>query len=135
VSGYLLFINPLSWVKKTHKLHDIMFQKHIIYLELCDDYNGKKYINGELPISIFLLQNIKNNKEKTTEIKVKNSRKNYNADFKLVIDKELSLPLGYIDELLKLRKFVIKNNCSLEYKTTKSNDVIFKKTEINLKMN
>jgi hypothetical protein len=110
-----------------------MFQKHIIYLELCDDYNGKKYINGELPISIFLLQNIKNNKEKTTEIKVKNSRKNYNADFKLVIDKELSLPLGYIDELLKLRKFVIKNNCSLEYKTTKSNDVIFKKNRNKLK--
>jgi len=119
LSGYLLFVNPLSWLKKTHELNNIMFQKHIIYLELWDNSNGKKYINGELPISIFLLQNIENKKEKTTEIKVKNGRNDYNAEFKLFIDKELSLPLGYIDELLKLRRFVIKNNCSLEYKTTK----------------
>ena len=128
-SGYLLFVNPLSWVKNTHKLHKVMFEKYIIYLELWDVNNGKKLINGELPISIFLLQNIKNTNKNKTTIKVKNDRYNYNDDFKEYLDKDLSLPLGYIDELLKLRRFVIKNNCSLEYKTTKSNDITLKKNQ------
>lgn len=128
-SGYLLFVNPLSWVKNTHKLHKVMFEKYIIYLELWDVNNGKKLINGELPISIFLLQNIKNTNNNKTIIKVKNDRYNYNNDFEEYLDKDLSLPLGYIDTLLKLRKFVIKNNCSLEYKTTKSNDITLKKNQ------
>lgn len=106
-----------------------MFEKYIIYLELWDVNNGKKLINGELPISIFLLQNIKNTNKNKTTIKVKNDRYNYNDDFKEYLDKDLSLPLGYIDELLKLRRFVIKNNCSLEYKTTKSNDITLKKNQ------
>jgi hypothetical protein len=128
-SGYLLFVNPLSWVKNTHKLHKVMFEKYIIYLELWDVNNGKKLINGELPISIFLLQNIKNTNNNKTIIKVKNDRYNYNGDFKEYLDKDLSLPLGYIDKLLKLRRFVIKNNCNLEYKTTKSNDITLKKNQ------
>ena len=125
--GYLLFVNPLSWVKNTHKHHKVMFEKYIIYLELWDVNNGKKLINGELPISIFLLQNIKNTNNNKTIIKVKNDRYTYNDDFEEYLDKDLSLPLGYIDELLKLRRFVIKNNCSLEYKTTKSNDTTLNK--------
>ena len=128
-SGYLLFVNPLSWVKNTHKLHKVMFEKYIIYLELWDVNNGKKLINGELPISIFLLQNIKNTNKNKTTIKVKNDRYNYNDEFKEYLDKDLSLPLGHIDKLLKLRRFVIKNNCSLEYKTTKSNDITLKKNQ------
>ncbi len=128
-SGYLLFVNPLSWLKNTHKLHKVMFEKYIIYLELWDVNNGKKLINGELPISIFLLQNIKNTNNNKTIIKVKNDRYNYNGDFKEYLDKDLSLPLGYIDKLLKLRRFVIKNNCNLEYKTTKSNDITLKKNQ------
>jgi len=128
-SGYLLFVNPLTWVKKTHKLHKVMFEKYIIYLELWDVNNGKKLINGELPISIFLLQNIKNTNNNKTIIKVKNDRYNYNDDFEEYLDKDLSLPLGHIDKLLKLRRFVIKNNCSLEYKTTKSNDITLIKNQ------
>lgn len=128
-SGYLLFVNPLSWVKNTHKLHKVMFEKYIIYLELWDVNNGKKLINGKIPISIFLLQNIKNTNKNKTIIKVKNDRYNYNDDFREYLDKDLSLPLGHIDELLKLRRFVIKNNCSLEYKTTKSNDITLKKNQ------
>jgi 16S rRNA G966 N2-methylase RsmD len=128
-SGYLLFVNPLSWVKNTHKLHKVIFEKYIIYLELWDDSNGKKLINGELPISIFLLKNIENTNNNKTIIKIKNDRYNYYDDFKEYLDKDLSLPLGYIDKLLKLRRFVIKNNCSLEYKTTKSNDTILIKNQ------
>jgi len=128
-SGYLLFVNPLSWVKNTHKLHKVMFEKYIIYLELWDVNNGKKLINGELPISIFLLQNIKNTNNNKTIIKVKNDRYNYYDDFEEYLDKDLSLPLGYIDKLLKLRRFIINNNCSLEYKTTKSNDITLEKNE------
>jgi len=126
-SGYLLFVNPLSWVKNTHKLHKLMFEKYIIYLELWDYAYAIQNINGKIPISIFLLQNIKNSNKNKTILKVLNKDKSYYKDFKEYLDKDLSLPLGHIDTLLKLRRFVIKNNCNLEYKTTKSNDITLKK--------
>ena len=126
-SGYLLFVNPLTWVKNTHKLHNIMFDKYIIYLELWDYAYAIQNINGKIPISIFLLQNIKNSNKNKTILKVLNKDKSYYKDFNEYLDKDLSLPLGHIDELLKLRRFVIKNNCNLEYKTTKSNDITLKK--------
>ena len=128
-SGYLLFVNPLTWVKKTHKLHKIMFEKYIIYLELWDYAYAIQNINGKIPISIFLLQNIKNSNKNKTILKVLNKDKSYYKDFKEYLDKDLSLPLGHIDKLLKLRRFVIKNNCNLEYKTTKSNDITLKKNQ------
>jgi tRNA1(Val) A37 N6-methylase TrmN6 len=35
--GYLVYINPLSWLKKSHSLHNIMLEKHIIWMKLWDD--------------------------------------------------------------------------------------------------
>ena len=126
-SGYLLFINPLSWLKKTHSLHNSILEKHIIYLELWDVNYSESNINAEIPLSIFLLHNINNNKNKTI-IKICNNRAKYfPKNIKVYLDKSLSIPLGYIDILLKLRKFVIDNNCNLEYKTKKSPDTTLKK--------
>ena len=126
-SGYLLFINPLSWLKKTHSLHNSILEKHIIYLELWDVNYSKSNIKAEIPLSIFLLHNIDNKKNKTI-IKICNDRAKYfPKNIKIYLDKSLSIPLGHIDILLKLRKFVINNNCSLEYKTKKSADTTLKK--------
>jgi hypothetical protein len=126
-SGYLLFINPLSWLKNTHKLHNSILEKHIIYLELWDVNYSKTNINAEIPLSIFLLHNINNKKNKTT-IKICNSRAKYfPKNIKVYLDKSLSIPLGYIDILLKLSKYVKNNNCKLEYKTKKSIDTTLKK--------
>jgi hypothetical protein len=126
-SGYLLFINPLSWLKKTHSLHNSILEKHIIYLELWDVNYSKSNIKAEIPLSIFLLHNIDNKKNKTI-IKICNDRAKYfPKNIKIYLDKNLSIPLGHIDILLKLRKFVINNNCSLEYKTKKSADTTLKK--------
>ena len=29
-NGFIVFINPLSWLKKSHSLHNIMLEKHIV---------------------------------------------------------------------------------------------------------
>ncbi len=34
---FLVFINPLSWLKKSHSLHNIMLEKHIVLLKLWDN--------------------------------------------------------------------------------------------------
>ncbi len=36
-NGFLVFINPLSWLKKSHSLHNIMLEKHIVLLKLWDN--------------------------------------------------------------------------------------------------
>jgi type I restriction-modification system DNA methylase subunit len=38
-NGYLAFIHPLSWLKKSHSLHNDMIDRHIILLKLCNKYS------------------------------------------------------------------------------------------------
>jgi hypothetical protein len=66
--GFLVFINPLSWLKKSHSLHNEMLEKHIVWLKLWDDSQSNGMINADIPISLYILQNTKNVKNKTTEI-------------------------------------------------------------------
>jgi type I restriction-modification system DNA methylase subunit len=53
-SGYLAFINPLSWLKKSHSMHDKMLEKHIVWLKLWDTVKSLAMINGEIPISFYI---------------------------------------------------------------------------------
>jgi hypothetical protein len=121
LSGYLLFINPLSWLKNTHQLHNDMLEKHIIYLDLWDYAYSIQTINAKIPLSIFLLHNIKNSKKNTIVNIYNKDQKYYDKNIKVYLDKTLSLPLGYIDKLLKLRRFVIDNNCNLDFTKAKPN--------------
>lgn len=125
-TGYLLFINPLYWLKlkPTHKLHEInihnlLLEKHIIWLLLWDVNISKFKINGEIPLSLFLLQNIKNTKNLKTNINCNYNRIKYEINNNYYyLDNTLSIPLGFFSSLLKLQKYVKENNLKLDYKTT-----------------
>ena len=133
-NGYLTFINPLSWLKSTHKkCHNLLLDKHIISLTLWDNSKSKYIINGEIPISIFLLHNLPNITKLKTNIEIINLRQNYKSYYYFYLDKNNSIPLGFISQLLKLQNFIIKNKCHLEYKSiiSKSEDLLFdKKTKL-----
>ncbi len=64
-NGFLVFINPLSWLKKSHSLHNAMLNKHIVWLKLWDNIKSLATINGKIPISLFILQNTENTTNKT----------------------------------------------------------------------
>jgi hypothetical protein len=118
-TGYLLFINPLSWLKSSHELHNILLEKHVIWLLLWDVNISKFKINGEIPLSLFLLQNIKNNKKLKTNINCHYNRIKYEiSNYNYYLDNTLSIPLGFFSSLLKLQKYVKENNLKLDFKTT-----------------
>jgi len=120
INGYFLFITPLSWLKSSHNCHNILLEKYLIYLELWDDNKSKQSINGEIPISIFLIKNIDNSiKKLNTNIKINKLRKKIIQNYNIYINKNNSIPLGFISQLLKLQNFIIKNNLFLDFKTTK----------------
>lgn len=37
LNGYLTFINPLYWLKNNNEIHNIMLEKHIIWMKLWDN--------------------------------------------------------------------------------------------------
>ena len=127
-TGYLLFINPLSWLKITHSLHKLILEKYILWLLLWDVNTSKNKIQGEIPLSIYLLKNIKNSNEFQTNIKCNYDRIKYNINTIYYLDYKLSIPLGFFSQLLKLQYFINKNNLKLDYKTitNKKQDLLFK---------
>jgi hypothetical protein len=122
-TGYLLFINPLYWLKSIHKLHNLILEKHIIWLLLWDNTTSLKKFNsesGKIPLSLFLLQNIKNVKKLKTNINIQYSNIKYEiSNYNCYLDKTLSIPLGFFSSLLKLQKYVKENNLKVDFKTTK----------------
>ena len=119
-NGYLLYIIPLYWLKLTHELHNLILEKYLIYLQLWDNSKSKQTINGEIPISIFLIKNIDNSiKKLNTDIKINKLRKKIIQNYNIYINKNNTIPLGFISQLLKLQNFIIKNNLFIDFKTTK----------------
>jgi len=116
-NGYLAYINPLSWLKKSHSLHNTMLEKHIIWLKLWDDSKSKGTINADIPISLYILQNVVNKQHKKTEIISEIKRKKLITSSNEYLDKNYSIPLAYHNIFDKLIKFIEKNNCNLEYNT------------------
>jgi hypothetical protein len=125
IDGYLAFINPLSWLKKSHSLHDIMLEKHIIWMKLWDDSQSKSMINADIPISLYVLQNKINNDNDKTEIISEIKRKKMSTVANVYLDKKYSIPLAFHNIFNKLTNFIEKNNCNLEYntKTVKSTGI------------
>ena len=98
-----MFINPLSWLKSNHKIHNLLLEKHIIWLLLWDSAAAHKKIKVEIPISLFLLQNIDNSNKLVTNISVEYSKIKYkHSNCECYLDKSLSIPLGFFSQLLKL---------------------------------
>jgi hypothetical protein len=132
LNGYLAFINPLSWLKKSHSLHNILLEKHIIWMKLSDNSQSKEMINADIPISLYVLYNNLNiNKKKTEIISILKRRKLITITNEY-LNLKYSIPLAYHNIFNKLINFIETNNLKLEYntKTIKSTGI---KTKIPLK--
>jgi len=116
-SGFLVFINPLSWLKKSHSLHNPMLDKHIIWLKLWDNSQSKGMINADIPISLYVLQNKKNTTNKKTEITSILKRRSLKTTSTEYLNPQYSIPLAFHSILNKLVGFIETRNLQLEYKT------------------
>ena len=127
-SGYFLFINPLYWLKSTHKLHIFLLEKHIIWLLLWDDSQSKEIINGDIPLSIYLIHNVINKNKDITKIVTISKRRNINKISNIYLNKNYTIPLAYHNIYIKLLNYIITNNLQLKYynKTIKSTGDQFK---------
>ena len=116
--GFLVFINPLSWLKKSHSLHNKMLTKHIIWLKLWDNIKSLETIKGKIPISLYVLQNTLNiTNTKTVIISVIQSKKLTTTSTEY-LNPKYSVPLAFHSIFNKLVQFIETHNCGLEYKTT-----------------
>jgi hypothetical protein len=115
--GFLAFINPLSWLRKTNPLHNEMLGKHIVWLKLWDSVQSKKMINAAIPISLYILQNTPNTTNKTTNILCEIQSKKLQTISTEYLNSKYSIPLAFHSIFNKLIQFIEKYNCNLEYKT------------------
>jgi 16S rRNA G966 N2-methylase RsmD len=115
--GYLAFINPLSWLKKSHSLHNIMLEKHIIWMKLYDNSQSKLIINADIPISLYVLENSSNIYKNKTEIVSILKRRNMITTSIEYLNPKYSIPLAFHSIFNKLINFIETNNLKLEYNT------------------
>jgi len=115
--GFLAFINPLSWLKKSHSLHNEMLEKHIVWLKLWDNSQSKGMINADIPISLYVLQNKKNTTNKKTEITSILKRRSLTTTSTEYLNPKYSIPLAFHSIFNKLVGFIETRNLQLEYKT------------------
>ena len=106
--GYLVFIHPLAWLKKsdppkttnpskiTKSLHDKLLEKHVVWLKLWDSSKSKTVINGEIPISLYVLHNIVNTEQHKTKIISEIQRKQTTTKSFMYLDPKYSIPLACI---------------------------------------
>jgi hypothetical protein len=115
--GFLAFINPLSWLKKSHSLHNEMLEKHVVWLKLWDNSQSKGMINADIPISLYVLQNAFNTTNKKTEITSILKRRNLTTTSSEYLNPKYSIPLAFHSIFNKLVGFIETKNLQLEYKT------------------
>jgi len=117
--GYLVFINPLGWLRESYSVHDTLLENHIVWLKLWDNAQSKQNIKGRIPISLFVLYNEKNTEKRKTEIESELKNANiYSKSFEY-LDKRYSIPLAYHNIFKKLGDFIEKHDLQLIYETKK----------------
>ena len=116
--GFLVFINPLSWLKKSHSLHNDLLQKHIVWLKLWDNSQSKGMLNADIPISLYILHNTPNNiTNKPTNVISVLKRRNVSTTCSEYLNPKYSIPLAFHSIFNKLVYFIETKNLQLEYKT------------------
>jgi len=115
--GFLAFINPLSWLKKSHSLHNEMLEKRIVWLKLWDNSQSKGMINADIPISLFLLQNTINTNTQKTVITSILKRRSLVITSTEYLNPKYSIPLAFHSIFNKLVCFIETRHLQLEYKT------------------
>ena len=121
-NGFIVFINPLSWLKKSHSLHNVMLEKHIVWMKLWDNIKSLSTINGKIPISLYILQNILNTTKQKTELISEIQSKKLTTTSSEYLNPKYSIPLAHHSIFGKLIMFIEKHKCNLNYytKTIKS---------------
>jgi hypothetical protein len=114
--GFLIFINPLSWLKKSHQLHYEMLDRYVVWLKLWDNIKSLATINGKIPISLYVVQNTLNATERKTTIISEIKQKKLITTSVEYLDSQYSIPLAYHSMFTKLRNFIERENLQLEYK-------------------
>lgn len=124
----MIYIHPLSWLKKSHSVHNLLLDKYIIWLKLWDNIKSLSFINGKIPISLYILQNTININKYKTKIISEIKSKNLLTTSKIYLDNKYSIPLAYHNIFNKLIKFIEKNKLQLDFntKTVKSEGIKFK---------
>ena len=113
--GYITFLTPLSWLKKSHPCNKMIFDYNLVYLELWDNSRSKRIIKGEIPISIYLSHLIED--KKPCNISSYLERNKVNLQENILINEKISNPLAYFSIYYKLYDFINKNKCPLEIET------------------
>ena len=116
-NGFLVFINPLYWLKINNEIHNDMLEKHIVWMKLWDNSQSKSMINADIPISMYILHRITNINKNKTEITSVLKRRNLTTTSNEYLNKEYSIPLAYHSIFNKLANFIETKNLKLEYKT------------------
>jgi hypothetical protein len=114
---YLVFINPLSWLRESHKIHTILLHKKILWMKLLDHVETKKKFNVLISISAYVLQNTNINYRYRTTVISNISNKNINTTSKAYLDPNASIPLAYFSVFDKLKTFIKNNNLDLTINT------------------
>ena len=116
-NGFLLFINPLYWLKINNEIHNDMLEKHIVWMKLWDNIKSLATINGKIPISLFILHNKLNVDKYKTEIISEIQSKKLITISNEYLNKDYSVPLAYHSIFNKLVNFIETKKLKLEYKT------------------
>lgn len=118
-NGFLLFINPLSWLRVSHNVHKLLIEKHIIWLKLWDDSMSKAQIQADIPLSIFVLQNKDNLSKNKTTIVSEMARQGIKSESNIYLNPEESIPLAYHNLFDKIsNKIKLNPNLVLSVKAT-----------------
>ena len=116
-SGYLVFVHPLSWLKTSHSVHDVLLEKHVLWMMLWDNIKALSTLNGKIPVSSYILHNVKNTKNVTCIKSVVQSKK-LQTESSVILKKEYSIPLAYHSIFEKIIQKIEENpELKLEVKT------------------
>ena len=113
-NGYLVQITPLSWLKSSHSLHDVLLEKHVVWLKLWDNSYSKQMINADIPISLYVMHNIRNTQQLPTKVVSELKRRDINTTSAVYLDSKYSVPLAFHTIFNKLTTFIQTHQCPLE---------------------
>lgn len=102
--GYTAFIHPLGWLKSTYDVHDLILSKHVSWLVLWDNSQSKAAITADIPLSIYVLHNVKSNPTLLTDVSSHLLRRKLKQTSRLYLDPTESIPIAYHSILSKIKR-------------------------------
>lgn len=128
-NGYMVFIHPLSWLKISHSVHDLLLTKHIVWAMLWDDSKSKATINADIPLSTYILHNISNIHKYPTNIKSSLLRQKIDTESNVFLNKDYSIPFAYhsiFNKILQKIEEYPELKLNIQTATVKSQGASFK---------